>query len=699
MDSINFYKGVLQESKSDLFYFYKRRIRRTDSNIEMVESVLFVQRLIMKKAKWIIGIFVILLCLILGSELYQNYVGMFTNQFFYFDISTSQNRNQVYHILTEAAEKQKIGVFAVEQNTESVYHHTTVIYATKKAKLTLTSNYDISKGTKNSLFSGTTKIIFKDFVNIIDNTNISRYYFTGTKEQVTKLRDEVYTSFATSYIHKEDMTGSEWLILGVWIIATLFLLLLTWLDIQYQKKENFLLMSLGRSTQSIMSRNMLLDTIVFLGAFFTIYFLLSRYLYISYGFKLILSILFLFIILNDMLYLTLLKYDYKQILYGANMNERTLSNSYVLKAITMIGTIISLSINVSLIVENGRYLSYYESINNYREYGLLNITPELSPFDKEYENEFERIKKDIFLENYKQDKVAFSMSVANEVDGSPIIIINDNAKSLISNDKLISNIDDCDYHVFMPEEKVNLDDAQFALYTATMQFGEDIDQVSYEIIGYQSNTDVMYFDFKVSSKLSLGFDKIKNPVFVYCTLSEKQMELDSKKIENFEFGDTFNNFLFKLDKNDRNKIEHMRSVKNISYVNLVDQCNQYKSALLRVVLLNCIISGFLLLLETVIIVTIIKLEYMINAKILSLKKIFGYSIFSKNRMIFLLNLLAASISIITMVIASLMFKITEVPIVLIVGSFLTLIEVILITYNIIRLERTSVPKILKGGSL
>ena len=122
-------------------------------------------------------------------------------------------------------------------------------------------------------------------------------------------------------------------------------------------------------------------------------------------------------------------------------------------------------------------------------------------------------------------------------------------------------------------------------------------------------------------------------------------------------------------------------------------------SLLRVVLLNSIISLFLMVLEMVIIVTIIKLEYMVNAKELSIKKILGYSVFHKNRTIFLLNFCGAGISIITMIIVSLMFEITKVSTVLLVGTALTVIEAGLIVLNILKLERTNIPKILKGGSL
>ena len=41
----------------------------------------------MKRIKWCVGILMISLALMLGSELYQNYLKTFTNQFYYFEVN------------------------------------------------------------------------------------------------------------------------------------------------------------------------------------------------------------------------------------------------------------------------------------------------------------------------------------------------------------------------------------------------------------------------------------------------------------------------------------------------------------------------------------------------------------------------------------------------------------------------------------
>ena len=532
----------------------------------------------MKTAKWFISIFIILLCFILGGELYQNYIGTFTQQFFYFDVSVVDNRSNLHEILVDCTSELEMGVFSIDRITYNAHHAEVTIYATDIAKAALDEN-NISSGKKQSLFSGATDINIQDFSGIIEDRSIVRFYFTGTKEQVTTLRDVVYNTYATSYIHRENTTGTEWLIGALWIVSLLFLLLLTWLDIQFQKKEIFLRLSLGESEWRIIGKNILADTAVFAGVFALTYCALYRYIFLGYGLILSLVAMLIFISINALLYFTLLKYDYKQILYGANINERTLSNSYVLKAITMIVAIASLSVNVALISENGRYLGYYQDINQYGEYGLLHLSPATNEYSDGCSNEFSSIKTDLFLNYYTQDKIVFSLSCAQDIDGIPIIVLNQAMSNLVSNQSLLSNLGIYDYHVFIPEnrrEKLGDNDIEFALQTATGLFGQDTNSIEYEVL-YYNDTEVLYFDFLETSKLSVGFDKIKNPIFVYCTLSDIQLNTIIQNTDDLMHENVFNNFLFKLTNDEIKQISENNELKSVSYTNLIKQCGQYKN--------------------------------------------------------------------------------------------------------------------------
>lgn len=654
----------------------------------------------MKKAKWIISIFIFLLCMVLSSELYQNHLSSFSNQFFFFSIGEG-DRARLYDTLSEAVDKRDMAAFAVDYHSENAFQSVLTIYANDTARAMLADDYYLSAGNRNSLFSGNTEVEYRDLSEAIDDNWERRIYFSGSKDDVSDLRGEIGASYATSYLHKENTTVNTWLIYTVWGLSLFFLLLMTWLDIQFQKKENFVLMSLGSSPIRLAIKNMVLDAAVFAGIFLAVRFLFGWYVYLDYGWTSVAVCFGIFLMLNAALYLSLLKYDYKEILYGANLNTQTLSNSYVLKAVTMIVAIASLSVNAGLIAENARYLKYYKDIERYQDYGTLSFTVSPSPSEEEYDQSMDSLWSSIYLRAYRDGKAAFSVAPGAYKDGQPVIVVSKRMEGVVSNAALLSDIEAVDFHVFAPAEvSVEKDTVDFAFQMGMRQFGLTENDSSYEIIPYTDDTEVLYFDLrKVGSDLALGFDKVKNPVFVYCTVREEKLDALLQELPYFGSTDRTANYLFQFQAEDITTIQNVEGVEACTYTPLMDICGQYKAQLMRIVLLNTVISAFLLLLEMVIVVTIIKLEYMIHAKVLALKKIFGYSIFNKNRIFFLLNFAAAGIAVVTMFIFSVMFGLTEIPMVLCAGAGLTAIETVFIVWHILKLERTSIPKILKGGSL
>ena len=122
----------------------------------------------------------------------------------------------------------------------------------------------------------------------------------------------------------------------------------------------------------------------------------------------------------------------------------------------------------------------------------------------------------------------------------------------------------------------------------------------------------------------------------------------------------------------------------MQFRSLIELWNQYKSNLVRGVLLNSVLSAFLLVLNVMLISVIVKIEYLVHSKEIALKKILGYSVLQRNIAILFLNVFAVSIAFITGAIVSLT--------ILFVNS-------ILILTNMTAAEKHNTAHILKGGSL
>ena len=86
---------------------------------------------------------------------------------------------------------------------------------------------------------------------------------------------------------------------------------------------------------------------------------------------------------------------------------------------------------------------------------------------------------------------------------------------------------------------------------------------------------------------------------------------------------------------------------SIYFADLIDQCNRYKTGITRKLLLNSVLSISLFMLCVLLIISITRLECMINSREMMSKKICGYSIISRNIVIIMINLFIIFIAFVT----------------------------------------------------
>ena len=114
---------------------------------------------------------------------------------------------------------------------------------------------------------------------------------------------------------------------------------------------------------------------------------------------------------------------------------------------------------------------------------------------------------------------------------------------------------------------------------------------------------------------------------------------------------------------------------------------------------NRLLCTIVLLLNIMIIVTVSRLEFRENAMKISLMKIFGYSLFERHKTLLKMIVVENFVILVGMLIYSLLSVQTEVGISILVSSFMALIEFTIIFFNITIVEKTNIPKSLKGGCL
>ena len=650
----------------------------------------------MKCVKFVITALLALFCFVMSSELYQLHLQMFSNQYFYIDIE-NEDRSQVCSIVASAAKKYSEYVFAIERQNVDAFHSRITIYADEDTRNILSREQNIAEGEASSFFSGSTEVVLLPFSDVVNDESVVRYFFTGSKDTVSSIRQNIYSQVATSYIHKDSVSVADKLIYGIWIILFGLILLLTWADMQFSKKSDFLKISMGSSVGKMIFGKILVDIVFNVAIFGAVYAILQSRLFLSYKLNFALYALLIFFVLNSLLYLTLLKVDYKEVIYGANINGKLLANAYLLQAIVVILMVVSLSSNLVAIRENEKELAPYNTIEQLDGYTSLSITPIEGGQSSESVVELEA---SIYLEAYRQDKVLLSTFCA-ALDDEPIVVLNEAAlNTVVSSAGVFQEDLKSDFVVYIPENRyseIDSYDIEFAAATtASTFFG--LESYSFEAREY-SHVDVVYFDLRNVSELTFGSDLISDPIVVYCNLSKARINELLMNNTAIDFGDRWTNIIF--DINDTSFFS--KSIKDrladVQFRSVIELCNQYKSNLVRGVLLNSVLSAFLLVLNVMLISVIVKIEYLVHSKEIALKKILGYSVLQRNIAILFLNVLAVSIACITGTILSKMYGIFDIVALCIVSLTILFVNSILILTNMTAAEKHNTAHILKGGSL
>lgn len=651
----------------------------------------------MKCVKFVITALLALFCFVMSSELYQLHLQMFSNQYFYIDIE-NEDRSQVCSIVASAAKKYNEYVFAIERQNVDAFHSRITIYADEDTRNILSREQNIAEGEASSFFSGSTEVVLLPFSDVVNDESVVRYFFTGSKDTVSSIRQNIYSQVATSYIHKDSVSIADKLIYGIWIILFGLILLLTWADMQFSKKSDFLKISMGSSVGKMIFGKILVDIVFNVAIFGAVYAILQSRLFLSYKLNFALYALLIFFVLNSLLYLTLLKVDYKEVIYGANINGKLLANAYLLQAIVVILMVVSLSSNLVAIRENEKELAPYNTIEQLDGYTSLSITP-IEGGVQSSESVVE-LEASIYLEAYLQDKVLLSTFCA-ALDDEPIVVLNEAAlNTVVSSAGVFQEDLKSDFVVYIPENRyseIDSYDIEFAAATtASTFFG--LESYSFEAREY-SHVDVVYFDLRNVSELTFGSDLISDPIVVYCNLSKARINELLMNNTAIDFGDRWTNIIF--DINDTSFFS--KSIKDrladVQFRSVIELCNQYKSNLVRGVLLNSVLSAFLLVLNVMLISVIVKIEYLVHSKEIALKKILGYSVLQRNIAILFLNVLAVSIAFITGTILSKMYGIFDFVALCIVSLTILFVNSILILTNMTAAEKHNTAHILKGGSL
>ena len=455
----------------------------------------------------------------------------------------------------------------------------------------------------------------------------------------------------------------------------------------------------------------LTDLLVDITIFAVSYGLVGNYIDCSFKINAVIPLFFLFLFVNSLLYLSFVRGDYKEIIYGANIDRKLLPNAYLLKALVLILLVISGSCTMALINENAAWLRNYQKVDRLEGYYTLRLTHPETGADLSADDDEARGCREtrLFLEAYRAKKVLLAIPNGTiRGDEIPTVVVNDVALPKVLSNPKEFQARSADFTVFVPKEiadEVDENKIKQAAQLGADYFGFSWDMqffgakgYSYEMVPYPT-TELLCFDLREESKLPYGFAILKDPVIVCCNLTPEQIDtlIDAGTTAHYE--SRWASLMFEGDDAAIFSAEVTRELRELSFHSVVTQCGQYKSSLLRELFVNVALSIVLLGLSIVLISVIVKLEYLVNAKEIALKRILGYSLIQRNSAAAMLNLFSIFIALVTGLILSGMYGIFDRLTLLAVCLFVCLIDAGSLIGNFLAAERKNTVHVLKGGCL
>lgn len=311
---------------------------------------------------------------------------------------------------------------------------------------------------------------------------------------------------------------------------------------------------------------------------------------------------------------------------------------------------------------------------------------------------YEQLEKKVFIEAYIKDKVLLSLPFYRPGE-PPIILLNEKAShKVVSNPEIFSTQEE-DFIVYIPEDKASEyteEDIKTEAEIAALSI-LSLEKFSFSHVTY-SHTKVATFDLGEESKFPLGFEVVSDPLIVLCNISpDKFNQLLNENAINPEVN--YKDMFMQADDISFLSGEVVSNIKEYHFNGVLEQCNQYKGALSRAAFINSVLSLFLLVLSILLITVIVRMEYMINAKEIALKRIFGYSIIGRNSAVIMLNVFTVLIGVITGVILSRMYSLFSLSTLCYISFAVFILDTALILINMAVAENKNTAHILKGGSL
>lgn len=661
----------------------------------------------MKRIKYFISFFLLLVAFIATSERFVYQLSVFDGTFRDISFQYSQYGAEgadrtVKKNLKADLQENGLDIFYVDTEYVSDHQEIKTVYGTEGA-LSALYQQGIRPKTYQSLFVGEVTIIFKGFEEIPNIFDIYSFHLVGSIEQAAAFKNATDADLNHDYevesIHPfaGSQDGVYSTLTLVWGIVFSLILLLTLYAVVIGRKETVVKLTLGCSPYQAAIRESVFDAVVYLLEFTGLYLVLQQFFPVDYKLPYIVSLLLAMLAVNTIIHLISANVSLKKHLSNSLNSKGALIVSYIVKGLSVLLTSIVLASNVIMIADAISYIKQgdiFHQLQDYK-YCYLSYTMDaretLGPEKTDVDALWYR-----FYSTFGQTSIW--MSDLTPSYRYPAVLLNPAAADLmlpyVSDDlrMQLEHLEPEKLYLFFPEGHSDPTDVEQAKMLSSIAFfGEDA----------EATPDVITCQTYTGRSQLLGIDRqthlyasqfLTNPIVIVDTITHTGANWYTSLYPGQEFlfqipQEEFEAFL--ADEHMENQIVRTTSAQDLYLYN--------RTCMVRNIKLLSAVSAFILILEILMIRFLVRFEYTVNGMEIAIKKTLGYSLLARVRRLVLTSTLLIAVSTLAAMLLCHFLRFGNVFYVLLCGCLLLLLELGIIGYECIRMDRLQVSSLLKGA--
>lgn len=642
---------------------------------------------------------------LLNLDNFYNYYSM-TN--LYADNNGSDVSNsEMIQDLCETGEKYGIDFFAVEYLWDKAYIYNYRIVGTQPALEHLRKS-GIKEGVNGSLFFEQEEVFFEDIKKGADISNLTTWYLVGDNEAYENMRSfkaELTNKYGGGFPTEPGRDESTFIaVCVVWGLIFSIILALSAYEVAYTKKENAIRYVMGENLIFSVFRSIIIDALSFTAILLLWIIVLKSVSNVMFKLNVTLTVFIAFIAINTLVNLMLLHIDYKRDLATSEGDNMLLAASYVFKVVLTVAVIVLLSINFTNIISAYKLYIQRDFFKDHAECSYYKMSYGVNAIADSNESgvitEYDDPDEIIYLKFYSNfaSKAYQFCDLSGYFDIKyPIVMLNKNAYDEVcyKSKQLAAfreNVGANKVGILIPDilggsnedwkilQEIPVGDFIGGDYETWGKHTYKSEGMRIEAI-HENGTQyslreykdpILIIDDTVTAKggIAHGYDSYCNYDVMY----------DISRPEWEEFVN-----------------DHRIPDETISITNVLDEYNYEWAQKKRKMLLSIVLSLFLLIIESALIMTIIRMEYQFNAVEMAVMKVHGYSLYERNVRLIKTTIIFGTIGIIAALLLCILKEMHSLLLpVVVMGVMLCIAEILFIFIRAGSVEKHRVSTILKG---